>query len=315
MKKLSSNQLVILLALALDLALGEPPNALHPVAWIGSLIGALERRAPHDQPRRELIYGAGMTVVSLLAMALPVFALQRSRKSCEGNSVLGSWFSVLACATLLKPAFAGRALFQAVAAVRRPLAAGDLGSARLALRSLVSRDPSQLDAALIAAAAIESLAENASDSFVAPLFYYSSFGLPSAWVYRAVNTLDAMVGYHGRYEYLGKVAARLDDVLNLVPARLTALLIAAAAGLAGADARQSCRALRRDHARTASPNAGYPISAIAGALGIRLEKVDHYCLNDGGRAPQPEDITQAERVVALALAIAAGLCVGVRQRR
>jgi adenosylcobinamide-phosphate synthase len=193
--------------------------------------------------------------------------------------------------------------------VRRPLATGDVSRARQALRSLVSRDPSQLDAALIAAAAIESLAENASDSFVAPLFYYSLLGLPGAWAYRAVNTLDAMVGYHGRYEYLGKIPARIDDLLNLIPARLTALLIAAAAGLASAGTRQSWRALRRDHAQTEGPNAGYPMSAIAGALGIRLEKIDHYCLNDGGRPPQPEDIARAERVVGLALAMAAGLAV------
>jgi len=314
MNKLSPDQLVVLLALALDLAFGEPPNALHPVAWIGNLISALERRAPGHQPRRELIYGTGITLVSLVAAMLPALIVERAKqKQLSGRTVLGSWFSVLASAILLKPAFAGRALFQAVAAVRRPLAAGDLGDARLALQSLVSRDPSQLDAALIAAAAIESLGENACDSFVAPLFYYSLFGLPGAWAYRVVNTLDAMIGYHGRYEYLGKIPARLDDVLNLIPARLSALLIVAAAGVVGADAWQAWRALCRDHTQTESSNAGYPMSAIAGALGIRLEKVDHYCLNDGGRAPQPEDIVRAERVVALVLAMAVGLYVVVQR--
>jgi len=313
-----------LLALALDLAFGEPPNELHPVAWIGHLIGVLERRAPHGQPRRELIYGAGIALAVLLTTMLPALALEmlKNREQAPADSVknhmstdsvLGSWLSVLARAALLKPAFAARALFQAVAAVRRPLTAGDLGGARVALRSLVSRDPSQLDTALIAAAAIESLAENACDSFVAPLFYYSLLGLPGAWAYRAVNTLDAMIGYHGRYEYLGKIPARFDDLLNLVPARLTALLIAAAAGLVGADPRQAWRALRRDHAQTESPNAGYPMSAIAGALGIRLEKVEHYCLNGGRRAPQADDIVRAERVVALALAMAACLCILVKR--
>src|SRR5262249_61854725 len=112
--------------------------------------------------------------------------------------------------------------------VRHALAGGRLHDARYALRSLCSRDASQLDPPLLVAAAIESVAENASDSFVAPLFYYALFGLPGAVFYRAVNTLDAMIGYHGRYEYLGKAAARLDDVLNFVPARLTAALLLAA---------------------------------------------------------------------------------------
>jgi adenosylcobinamide-phosphate synthase len=336
MKRRSVNRDALLLALALDLALGEPPNALHPVAWLGTLIGAIERRAPRGLPGRELAYGAAMTLASVLAAALPALAIEalkrerklrpilqvdrtQSRKAAKETqfhtSALVFGLRMLASAILLKPAFAGRALFGAFGAVRRPLVAGDLAGARIGLRSLVSRDPSQLDAPLIAAAAIQSLAENASDSFVAPLFYYTLFGLPGAWAYRAANTLDAMVGYRGRYEYLGKVAARLDDLLNLVPARLTALLIVLAAPLAGADARGAWWAWRRDHAQTASPNAGHPMSAIAGALDITLAKIDHYRLNSGAPAPQPADIARAERVVALALALAAGLAVAAQRRR
>lgn len=299
------------LALALDLALGEPPNQLHPVVWIGTLVGALERRAPRDRPGPELVYGAGMTLAGLLAAALPAAALEYAlRKYARPR-----WAVALLGAALLKPAFAGRALFQAVAAVRRPLVEGDPAGARLALRSLVSRDPSQLDAPLIAAAAIQSLAENASDSFVAPLLYYALLGLPGVWAYRAANTLDAMIGYRGRYEHLGKPAARLDDLLNLAPARLTALLIVAAAALSGADARQAWAAWRRDHAQTASPNGGHPMAAIAGALGVELEKTDHYRLNSGARPPLPGDIARAERVVALALALAAGLATAAAARR
>jgi adenosylcobinamide-phosphate synthase len=299
----SAERLVV--ALALDLALGEPPNRLHPVVWIGTLIGALERHAPRDRPNLELAYGAGMTLAGLMAAALPAAALDRALQ----KHVPPRWAAALLGAALLKPAFAGRALFQAVAAVRRPLVGGDLDGARLALRSLVSRDPSRLDAPLIAAAAIQSLAENASDSFVAPLLYYALLGLPGAWAYRAANTLDAMIGYRGRYEHLGKPAARLDDLLNLAPSRLTALLIVAAAALGGADARQAWAVWRRDHAQTASPNGGHPMSAIAGALGVELEKVDHYRLNSGARPPQPGDVARAERLVMLALALAAGLAV------
>ena len=193
--------------------------------------------------------------------------------------------------------------------MRIPLEAEHIDAARHALRLLVSRDTAELDAPLLAAAAIESLAENASDSFVAPLLYYGLAGLPGACVYRAANTLDAMLGYHGRYEYLGKLPARFDDLLNLAPARLTALLIVVAAALHGADARGAWLAMRRDHGRTASPNAGYPMAAIAGALGVRLEKVGHYCLNPAGRPPTAADLRDAEQIVSLALGIAAAVVV------
>jgi adenosylcobinamide-phosphate synthase len=200
-------------------------------------------------------------------------------------------------AVLLKTMFSWRTLHQAGQRVHQPLAAGNLDEARAALRWLVSRDTAELDTPLLAAAAIESLAENASDSVVAPLLAYALAGLPGACAYRAVNTLDAMVGYRGRYEHLGKVPARLDDLLNLLPARLTGLLIVAAAALCGADARQAWQVMQRDHARTASPNAGYPMAAIAGALGLRLAKPGHYCLNASGRDPTAEDVRRALRLL------------------
>jgi len=161
----------------------------------------------------------------------------------------------------------------------------------------------------LSAAAIESLAENASDSFIAPLFYYRLFGLPGAFAYRAVNTLDAMIGYHGRYEFLGKVAARVDDALNVVPARVTALLLVIAARFTRDNARRAWQTMRRDHTRTESPNAGYPMSAMAGALDVRLEKVGHYRLNENGRAPQPRDIRRAARLVSVALVMATAMFV------
>lgn len=279
---------VLLLALALDWLAGEPPNALHPVVWLGRLIGLLERRAPRNNPPAELLYGAGMTVACIGAATLPALLMPRSR--------LGE-------AVLLNTMFSWRTLHRAGERVQQPLAAGDLDGARQGLRWLVSRDTAALDAPLLAAAAIESLAENASDSVVAPLLAYALGGLPAACTYRAVNTLDAMVGYRGRYEYLGKVPARLDDLLNLLPARLTGLLIVGAAGLCSADAWQAWHVQRRDHAITASPNAGYPMAAIAGALGVRLEKVGHYCLNPDGRDPTATDVRSASWLVGVAVGV------------
>jgi adenosylcobinamide-phosphate synthase len=227
---------------------------------------------------------------------------------------------ILVAALLLKPAFAIHDLFAHLERVRVPLEAGEHAAARHHLRMIVSRDTSALSPALVAAAAVETVAENASDSVVAPLLAYSLFGLPGVWWYRASNTLDAMIGYRGAYEYLGKAAARLDDLLNLAPARLTALLIAVASplGLDRPSARAAAEGIgrsldvtRRYHGATASPNAGWPMSAMAGAIGARLEKVGHYKLGDPGREPSPRDVRRAERIAAGAITLAVALCAGL----
>ncbi|MBI4506096.1 MAG: cobalamin biosynthesis protein CobD [Chloroflexi bacterium] len=278
------------LALALDLLAGEPPAALHPVVWLGRLIGALERRAP-GAPLAQLAYG-GLVVAAAAGVAW------------GGSRALlhrAPWLAPY----LLKSAFAWRALRRAGLGVAERLERGDLHGARLALQALVSRETADLDAPLVAAAAIESLAENLGDGLVAPLLYDACGGVPLALAYRAVNTCDAMLGYRGRYEHLGKLPARLDDLLNLLPARLSALLLAVAAGR-GAGA--AWRALR-DAGRTPSPNAGWPMSAAAGALGVALEKRAVYRLNPTGGSPTPADVRRAVALVdrAAVLAVAAWL--------
>lgn len=199
-------------------------------------------------------------------------------------------------------------LVEAGRAVRLPLERGDLPSARLALQSLVSRDRSHLTTELAAAAAIESLAENLSNSVVAPLLYYALLGLPGAALYRLCNTLDSMIGYRGHYEYLGKVSARLDDILNLLPSRLTALLIIGLAPFFGGKRQTAWRIWRRDAGKTASPNAGHPMSAAAGALGVQLVKVGHYALGDNERVVSSADIKRAERMVWCVGGMAVVLC-------
>jgi adenosylcobinamide-phosphate synthase len=210
---------------------------------------------------------------------------------------------------LLKPTFALRELGRAARRVRDALAAGRIDQARRDLGSLCSRDASRLDPPLLVAGAVESLAENASDSLVAPLVYYALFGLPGAVFYRAVNTLDAMIGYRGRYEHLGKAAARLDDALNLLPARLTALLLLPAGWACGADPVRGLRVLRRDGAATESPNAGRPMAAMAGLLGVELEKRGHYRLGDRVNALSPDTIDAAWRAVRASAVLAAALCL------
>lgn len=303
--------LALLLALVFDLR-GEPPANWHPVLWFGSLIRWLERGAPRGR-LPQLLYGAAMPVVAAPLVCAPALLVHqlavRLRAACN-STLCGDLLYALVEGGALKPFFALRMLAEAGRAVRLPLEKHDLPAARQALQSLVSRDRAQLSAELAAAAAIESLAENLSDSVIAPLFYYALFGLPGAALYRLCNTFDSMIGYHGRYEYLGKVAARLDDLLNLLPSRLSALLIIGGAPLFGGDWRRAWRIWRRDAQKTASPNAGQPMAAMAGALGIQLEKVGHYQLGDAERPPTPAGIRKAElmvwRVGILALLLAIG---------
>jgi adenosylcobinamide-phosphate synthase len=175
---------------------------------------------------------------------------------------------------------------------------------------LVSRDTSTLDESRIAAATIESLAENTSDSAIAPLFWYAVAGLPGALVYRFLNTADAMLGYRdAEREWLGKAAARLDDVANLIPARLTALCMILSAPWLGGRMEGGWRIWRRDAGTTASPNAGHPMSAAAGVLGVELEKVDHYRLGAGQPKPSARDIRRSQRLVIVSVAIALGIFI------
>ncbi len=293
------------LAVGWDLLLGEPPNAVHPVVWIGNVARALERHAPQESRAPQLAYGALLACGPPLAYAVLV---ARGGRWLHPQPVAALALGV----PLLKATFAISELRRAGERVRAPLAAGDLAAARAGLGWLVSRDASTLSAPLIAAAATESLAENLSDAIVAPLCYWALFGLPGAVAYRAINTLDAMIGYHGRYEWLGKVAARLDDAANVVPARLTALMLVGAAALLGEDAPRALATLRRDARATESPNAGWPMAAVAGALCVELEKVGHYRLGAGGAEPDAATIARADRLVRAVTGGAVVLACGVR---
>ncbi|GLV55934.1 cobalamin biosynthesis protein CobD [Dictyobacter sp. S3.2.2.5] len=291
----------LLIAFGVDM-LGEPSPAIHPVVWYGKLIRALESRAPRT-PRAQLLYGLCMPLLAAPAALLPAYLIEMGGRELRtlvrrrGYPLAGEVLSALLKGGSLKPFFALRMLVLAGRSIRHALERHDLPAARLALLHLVSRDRSDLSEELVAAAAIESLAENVSDSVVAPVFYYLLWGLPGAAAYRLFNTFDSMIGYHGHYEYLGKAAARLDDILNLLPSRLTALLIIALAPLFGGNRRSAYRIWRRDAGKTESPNAGHPMAAAAGAFEIQLEKVNFYRLGDASTRITPAHIRQAERMV------------------
>jgi adenosylcobinamide-phosphate synthase len=230
-----------------------------------------------------------------LAGSLAVVAMSRAMPWPIGL-VLEAW--------LLKLTFSLRGMISAVWEARDALAAADLGSARAAVaRHLVSRPVATLDAGATASAAVESLSENLTDSWVAPLCFFVVGGLPAAFVYRAVNTADAMIGYReGLLGELGWATARLDDLLNLLPSRLGALAVVAGAGLTRESATDAWRAWRRDGRLTESPNAGQTMAAMAGALRVTLEKHEHYRLGAGA----PPDVAAIDRSVRV-FAAAAGL--------
>ena len=291
------------IAYALDAAFGEPPDFAHPVAWIGRAIARGGDWALRAERVGQRVRGG---VVALAIPTLSAAIAWTATKAVERSPAI----TVIVVALLLKPTFAARALRDAAFAVRDALARGDVGGARRALGSLCSRKTEGLDAEALTAATIESVAENTSDSVVAPLFFFVCFGVPGAVFYRATNTLDAMIGYHGRYEYAGKASARLDDVLNFIPARITALLLLFSGAILGADSRRGIRILRRDAARTESPNAGRPMAAMAGLLGVRLVKEEHYALGDAHEALTPATISRAWRIASVA-SLAAFALAGV----
>ncbi len=292
---------VLALALAFDQFWGEPPTPLHPVVWMGKFIGLLERISPKSGSNRQLLYGL---ITVLGSVGLLLFATNLSLNWVRSWSWTGA---LLLEAILFKCCFSLRMLQEVAVKMRDLLASKQIEAARLEMKSLVSRDVSRLTDEQMTAATIESVAENTTDSFVAPFLFYLFFGVPGVLAYRLVNTFDSMIGYRGKYEYLGKAAARLDDILNYIPARLTAFLLIFGAPWYRGDRANAFRITRRDASKTASPNAGWTMAAMAGALRVQLIKINHYKLGDDEGLIVPSLINRA----VAAMYIVAAECVGL----
>ncbi|MFC2051850.1 cobalamin biosynthesis protein [Chloroflexota bacterium] len=287
--------LMLFIALAIDLVLGEPPRSIHPVVWIGKAVSFMEKGGKNQSRSSQFVYGIGMTLFLVgIFTAAAYFTLFYLRSfSLVAYVIVG--------AVLLKSTFSLRELRKAALRVKGLLLREKLAEARCELCSLVSRDTGDLSESLLVSATVESVAENTCDSFVAPLFYFLFFGVPGAVAYRVVNTLDAMVGYHGKHEYLGKFAGKLDDAMNFIPARLTALLLILAGFLSGRGALASWRIALSEHSETESPNAGWTMAAIAGALNVQLEKVGYYKLGKAGTTLVPETIDTALKLMLISM--------------
>ena len=288
----------MMVAMMADALLGWPDRLFarigHPVTWLGRLIAALDARwnRETDTPSVRRAAGAAAALLVIVLAAGIGWIVQRVFPAgLTGMAILG---------VLAWPFVAFRSLYDHVAAVRDPLRAGDIREARKKVAMIVGRDPNQLDEGGIARAAIESLAENASDGVVAPVFWGVLFGLPGIIGYKAINTLDSMIGHRtARHEAFGWAAARIDDVANFVPARLTGLLFVALARSEKRSDALSC--MRKDARHHRSINAGWPEAAMAGTLGVRLcgprsydgELADEPWLNAAARDPVAVDITRA----------------------
>jgi adenosylcobinamide-phosphate synthase len=295
-------------AILLDLVLADPPNRLHPVVLMGSYIRSLWARRPNAdeaiRPGQLRSYRYGRLIVSsgVLLFSLPwvlVFALP----------IPYLWLLAI---PLVKVTFSIRGLLKAGADVATALRAADLVEARRLLGwHLVSRDTARLSAAEVAGAAVESLAENVTDSLASPLFFFALFGVPGTWAYRYVNTCDSLIAYRDpEHEWGGKFAAQLDTILNWIPARLSGLAMVAAAAVSGMDARGAWRTMWTQRRRTESRNAGWTMAAAAGALGVTLSKRESYRL-EGGNAPLSADtIIRCCRLIAVAMVLLVGLLVG-----
>ena len=275
------NYFIIFSAIIWDRILGEPPVKLHPTVWMGNYIKSVWKLKKKRSPLTDFIWGGFLLTTGILLFSLPLYYFFK---------IIGNWsliLNILISIPLLKFSFSIRYLLQAASEINESLKKGELEEARrLCAYHLVSRDTSNLTEEEVISAAIESVAENITDSFISPLFFFLLFGVPGAWAYRFINTGDAMIAYRtDEFEWGGKLTAWTDSFLNLLPARITAFGIVMASLLLPAySGRKSWRTLKECHRKTASPNAGWTMSAMAGALNVTLEKKGEYILK-GGEIP------------------------------
>jgi adenosylcobinamide-phosphate synthase len=284
-----SDPVIWFLAIFLDIVFGDPPTRWHPVGWMGQMVLLWERWAPRKGRKARFLYGAFAWGISSFLWGAIAFLWETF------TNIFPLPLAIFLQAVALKMTFSIRGLVFSAKEIKDLLLKKDLPEARKRVRyHLVKRPTENLQEPHIVSATIESVAENTCDGWIAPALYYLLGGLPFAYIYRFVNTQDAMWGYKDAvYEWLGKVSAKTDDLFNWIPSRLTALLILLSGFFGGS---WGFPVWFRDRRKTKSPNAGQPMSAMAGVLRVRLEKVGNYTLGEEFPLPKTEDIDRALRV-------------------
>jgi len=294
-------------ALLLDFLIGDPKTKYHPTAWIGKLIAVLVPFSRNNSPKKELFGGilivfVVVTIVSTLLVALD-FGI-----SLLTIDIVSLVVSIVVGSILLKTTIAIRGMQKHALAVVDALEKDDLDSARNHLSMIVKRNTKHLDKNHISSAVLESVSENTVDGITGPLFYYAIFGLPGAFVYRAINTIDSMVGYKtSLFRNIGWFGANCDTILNYIPSRLTGLVMILSALILGYNWKESFYIMKRDYKKLESPNAGFPIAALAGALGTKLEKINYYAVGDGNIEFTKSHIISAIRLMKVSSILFCGL--------
>ncbi len=272
---------IIFFALTIDFTLGDPKNKFHPTAWIGSLIAKITPSLKNSSNTLEKLGGIILIIISSAIVASLIILLDVGINMIT-TDYLSIIISIIVGGILLKTTIAIKGMEKHALAVVNSLENNNIISARNNLSMIVKRNTKDLDKNHVFSGVVESISENTVDGITGPLFYFGLFGLPGAFVYRVINTADSMIGYKTNiFKNIGWFAANCDTILNYIPSRLTGFVMIFSAMILGYDWKRSYKIMIRDGGKTLSPNAGYPMAAIAGALGTRFEKIDHYFLGDG----------------------------------
>ena len=285
--------LALCLAVVLDIALGEPPPPIHPTVWMGRLIEIGYRFGRSLRPSMQKAWGVVLVVGVVAVFALAAYVLLQ-----VVYGLFTEPLQILITAVLLKCTFSIRRMREYALDLASAVRRNDYAEARSILRHIVRRDPATLTDTQVISAGVETVAEGMGDGIASPLFYYALFGVPGAFAYRAINTLDSMVGYKDpEFLNLGWFSAKLDSLANWLPARLASILMLLAGRLLEESASRGWRILLRDRNRTESWNAGWLMSAMAGLLGVRLEKPGFYTLGDPDQQLNYSHLTRAVRIM------------------
>ena len=294
-------------ALLLDFLIGDPKTKYHPTAWIGKLIAVLVPFSRNNSPKKEL-FGGILIVFAVVAIVSTLLVALDFGISLLTIDIVSLVVSIVVGSILLKTTIAIRGMQKHALSVVDALEKDDLDSARNHLSMIVKRNTKHLDKNHISSAVLESVSENTVDGITGPLFYYAIFGLPGAFVYRAINTIDSMVGYKtSLFRNIGWFGANCDTILNYIPSRLTGLVMILSALILGYNWKESFYIMKRDCKKLESPNAGFPIAALAGALGTKLEKINYYAVGDGNIEFTKSHIISAIRLMKVSSILFCGL--------
>ena len=301
--------LVVFFALVLDFAVGDPRNKFHPTAWLGSLIAKLTPYTKNSSENLEKLGGVFIILISSGIVASLMIFLNIGIKLITVDYIY-IIISVIVGGVLLKTTIAMKGMESHALAVVNALEQNNISSARDNLSMIVKRNTKNLDKNHVFSGVLESISENTVDGITGPLFYFAIFGLPGAFVYRVINTADSMIGYKTDiFKNVGWFGANCDKILNYIPSRLTGLIMILSAMILGNNWRKSYEIMIRDGRKTKSPNAGYPMAAIAGALGAKFEKIDHYSLGDGNISFTKDHVKSAISIMKVTSILFCGIVV------